>query len=407
MASSAVIEARQALGKQLRALREAAGLTQQQMAELLGYSRPHIAGAEKGEGCALLFWQGCDKVLNTRGALIDGFNEVERLRQREAENAAVAARDERVARIQGLGISVYDTEGVSDLSGFAGRSHKFIAAHIGSRAVERIITNASVTNYGPSQWMEYCRTEVGHSSGRCNLYLWPFGVAIFHLVEDLDMTSVSRLAVWRVRSYDENLAWATTRLRQLSGDESLGASYVLSLYWIDNHGWPSDKLDTALRVMCVPKVLLQREPGQTQSEQERAELIERRLLGNGFDHVEMKPFGLSGVSVGYASWSGVVYHPESPDQSLTEPDLVDFELAVQAIWVYCEHITQQVENGFDPITPDQYGWRFLRGIKSRLINPRPQETGQHRDMRSSIIETSGLAGHLDQATEALYQISGK
>ncbi|GAA2308742.1 hypothetical protein GCM10010149_68580 [Nonomuraea roseoviolacea subsp. roseoviolacea] len=73
----------------------------------------------------------------------------------------------------------------------------------------------------------------------------------------------------------------------------------------------------------------------------------------------------------------------------------------QATWAYCEWINGQVEQRHDPAIADGYGWRFLRAARSRLTNPRPRETAQHRSMRDAIVETSGLAGHLDQAIEAL------
>jgi hypothetical protein len=40
-------------------------------------------------------------------------------------------------------------------------------------------------------------------------------------------------------------------------------------------------------------------------------------------------------------------------------------------------------------------------MRSRLINPRPRESGQHRSMREAILETSVLVDQLDQAIEAL------
>lgn len=103
MPTDAVAAAREAMGRQLRDLRVSAHLTQQELADLLGYSRPRVAGAEKGESCALLFWQGCDKVLNASGALLARYREVEALRQQEAEDAAAAARAERAARARESG----------------------------------------------------------------------------------------------------------------------------------------------------------------------------------------------------------------------------------------------------------------------------------------------------------------
>ena len=103
MPTDAVATAREVLGRQLRDLRVTAHLTQQELADLLGYSRPRVAGAEKGESCALLFWQGCDKVLNANGALLACYREVEALRQQEADEAAAVARAERATRARESG----------------------------------------------------------------------------------------------------------------------------------------------------------------------------------------------------------------------------------------------------------------------------------------------------------------
>lgn len=132
-----------------------------------------------------------------------------------------------------------------------------------------------------------------------------------------------------------------------------------------------------------------------------AALVERSLLQDGFDHPELVDFGMKGISLGYASWSGVVYHPVAPDRALREDELVTCELSVQAAWAYCDHLRQQVERGYDPVVPDKFGWRFLRGIRSRLATERSQETSQHRSMRDAVMETSGLGRHLLQAVEIL------
>ncbi len=100
VATENVIAAREALGRHLRDLRQTAGYTQQQLADLLGYSRPRVAGAEKGDGCAFLFWQGCDKILHAHGALIARYRAVEALRQQEADAATAAAQSERTSRIR-------------------------------------------------------------------------------------------------------------------------------------------------------------------------------------------------------------------------------------------------------------------------------------------------------------------
>lgn len=280
------------------------------------------------------------------------------------------------------------------------RSHKFIAAHVGRSAVTRLLEAADPAPPS-SDWLASRSVPAEHPAGTCTLHVWPFGVAVFHLVEDLEFPNIAHLALWRYQSYEENLGWAAAYLRDTTGDSEARPSYVLSLYWVHRPIWVGRMLDTALRIICAPRVLIEREHADWETSLAAAEQVERGLLAEGFEHHEMLDFGLKGVSVGYASWSGVTYHPLDPARSLSEEELVACELKMQAIWAYCQHINGQVEQGRDPVVADGFGWHFLRGARSRLSNPRPQETGQHRSMRDAILETSGLKDHLHQAIEAL------
>lgn len=280
------------------------------------------------------------------------------------------------------------------------RSHKFIAAFIGAASAARLAALEAAEPAGRVEGMACSALPIAAPTGPCRLYIWPFGVVVFHLVEELDLPDIASLAIWRYRSYEENLTWATDRLRGLTG-ETFAASYVLSLYWLHTAIWAGPVLDTALRIICAPRILIDRDMTDLEACEGTAREAERTLLAEGFNNDGLRPFGLKGVSAGYASWSGVVYHPCDPARALAEDELVTCELATQALWAYCEHVNGQIEAGNEPAVADQYGWRFLRGARSRLANPRPQETGQHRSMRDAIVETSGLLGHLEQAIDVL------
>ncbi|MEV0144683.1 MULTISPECIES: hypothetical protein [unclassified Nonomuraea] len=274
------------------------------------------------------------------------------------------------------------------------RSHKFIAGYVGEAAARKLAETAIPAG------SDHHALPLEHPGGPCHLHAWAYGVVVFHLVEELDMPNLAHLAVWRYQSYERDLEWATRQLGTLTGQDT-AASYVLSLYWLHSPSCVGQMLDTALRIICTPRILVDREQAGSDTCVTAAEQAERELLASGFHHNEMRSFGLAGVSLGYASWSGVAYHPLDAARCLAEEELVTCELATQAIWAYCEWINGQVEQGHDPAIAEGYGWRFLRAARSRLTNPRPRETGQHRSMRDAIVETSGLAGHLDQAIEVL------
>jgi DNA-binding XRE family transcriptional regulator len=82
-------EARRALGLRLAAYRQAAGHGQRELAPLVHYSRSSLANVETGrQKASLSFWQQCDEVLNTGGALAIAFEQIEaQERQRRHEVA--------------------------------------------------------------------------------------------------------------------------------------------------------------------------------------------------------------------------------------------------------------------------------------------------------------------------------
>lgn len=99
-ASSTVTGARRTLGEQLHSLRDAAGVTQQQLAQTVGYSRSTVANVEAGrQQVDRSFWEQCDEALHADGLLTSGFDEVqELLRQLNREQAQIAQRA-RMAQI--------------------------------------------------------------------------------------------------------------------------------------------------------------------------------------------------------------------------------------------------------------------------------------------------------------------
>lgn len=280
------------------------------------------------------------------------------------------------------------------------RSHKFIPAFIGVDGVTRILSRQKCE---PDEGLWLNCEPYRVSLPDMTLYVWPFGIAMFHVEEELTLPNLATLAVWRRKSYKEHLRLVTSRIRELAEVADAEAMYVLSLYYLADPIWTGQTLETALRILCMPKVLLDRNQDVGA---EQAALIERTLLAEGFSHPEIESFGVKGISLGYASWSGVVYYPIAPDRSLTERELVTCELSTQSLWAYCAHINGEVEQGHDPMLPAEFGWRFLRASRSRLMNSRPQETGQHRSMRNAVLSTSGIVELMTQALETLRESDG-
>lgn len=279
------------------------------------------------------------------------------------------------------------------------RSHKFVPLYVGAEAVAGLRQHPEIGEAG-NDWLTCQRVDELELAG-ARVLSWPFGVVMFHLVEDLEPESVAWVAVWRRLTYDKNMQHAVQAVTD-HGLDVLSDPYVLSTYWVDEIPLDGAQHGSALRLLCVPRVLNSRhETGTPEEKLARASVIEQAFLRDGFEHPDIDEFGVRAIAAGYASWSGVVYQPLATDQCLAEHELIACELSVQAAWAYTDYIRQIVEAGEDPDVPTEYGWRYLRGIRSRLTTERPQETSQHRAMREAIVSTSGLVRRLDQAIDTL------
>lgn len=292
------------------------------------------------------------------------------------------------------------TSGAEDRPHFSARSHKFVTAFVGADGAARLQESAGCVLAG-GQWHTCYSAPVEHPEGDCTLYVWPCGSAIFHLVEHVQLSTIAALAAWRMVSYGDNIKWAVDYLAPVAPVEDESAVYVLGAHWVVEPAWSAELLETALKIMSTPKVLLHRNRAMDDEHLAHAELVEQSLLSEAYDHGGIESFGVRGISAGYASWSGVVYHPISAERSLTEAELIACELAVQSMWAYSDAIARQVEQGRDPQVPPEHGWRYLRGVRSRLTVSRLREAGQHQAMRRAILRTCDLMPALDQAIETL------
>jgi hypothetical protein len=276
-------------------------------------------------------------------------------------------------------------------------SHKFVMAHVPPSSVGVL---AAMGEPSAGAWFECQRTPVETPFGMADLFVWPFGVVSCHLVESGEWACISDLAQWRVGTYCENLdwfsSWLTSRLRT-----DVEAAYVLSVYWVGSSMWAGDDLTTAVHLLSSPKTLLGREPQGSDAERAESRLVERSLFKEGFRHAGVREFGIAGISVGAASWSGVAYSPVAKDRALTETDLVECELAIQALWTYCDYVSRSREEGQALDIDPEYSRSFLRRARSRLNMSRPQETGQHMSMRTAIVETSGVSSMLGNAIDLM------
>jgi transcriptional regulator with XRE-family HTH domain len=98
--AESLLQMRRALGRQLAAQRNRAGLSQWDLAPLTGYSRSTLSDAELGRHrLRREFWQRCDELLKAEGRLLASYDRLEAaatvLEQRAHGAAARRARDHR------------------------------------------------------------------------------------------------------------------------------------------------------------------------------------------------------------------------------------------------------------------------------------------------------------------------
>lgn len=277
-------------------------------------------------------------------------------------------------------------------------SHKFLPIYVGE-AVTALYEAGEQHPAGPGGLEQHTLTAGHPTAERSVLHVFSCGVVAVHLEEHHRLESLTDLALWRYRTYLADRSWVGDRLAALlPGGPQREPEYVLSAYELRDNPWTGAGLETALQLLTTPSVLVDRtDPANVVS---LGAGVEREKFAAGWAHPETVAFG-GGVSIGFAGWSGVAYHPQADERALTMADIVALELDAQALWALSSHVLAMVEAGQDPVMPGDYGWRYLRGAYSRLTAARPVETAQHRAMREAILATSELPDRLRSAQDAL------
>ncbi|MGV9267363.1 helix-turn-helix domain-containing protein [Kitasatospora sp. NPDC003701] len=288
---------------------------------------------------------------------------------------------------------------------FSVTSHQFIPLHLGSTA-NALFNRGTTRPAGPAA-LDRRLLRVPTGEGRDGrLYVYAFGVAVLHVRQQLRLSSVTDLALWRYPAYRRNRDWAQQAVSFLAADLVATApevplpDYVLSVYELHHHPWADEVLETALQLLATPGVLVDRS-----DEDNPLPLgVEEQRLAAGWRHPDAIGFN-GALSPGVASWSGLAYQPHPGERALTIDDIVDLQLDTQALWALSAHLLRLVEDGLDPKLPEPFGWRWLRGAHTRLTSARPTESAQHRALRAAVVGTSDLPQRLQDAWAALKEVS--
>lgn len=228
------------------------------------------------------------------------------------------------------------------------QNHKLIPMYIGADAAAQAVDNLCMST-AEDQLTDCHFVAVDHPRGLSStLWVWRFGVALFHVTEQVEFETLADLAIWHRRVYDEQMSWANERAVTLLGAPNSRAQYAMPVNWLVRSIWEDSPAATALRILTMPRILLKRQAGKDQDDRSHAHMIERSLMRDGFDSAQVADFGVRGISLGVASWAGVAYYPTAPTRALSEAEVISYELTLQALWSYCDWIRSEVEMGRDP-----------------------------------------------------------
>lgn len=291
--------------------------------------------------------------------------------------------------------SEYAGNSTCDATQCAVTAHRFIPVHVDPQRVA--LSEKTVRLLDFDCW----RYVITRDNNSANLFIFPWGIAVMHLDDELTFSDLASIAFWRRSSGPSGRAWTTDTVRRAVDPDCESAEYAMSLFWVDSLPWSGSTRSTAMRLLAMPRVLLGRTAESAEPSIEHAQQVEKALLRDGFIDSRIDEFGMQGISVGCASWAAVAYCALSPRRALEASDLVDLEVVVQAVWAFCHRLRQEAESGDEPVVLDGFGWRWLRGVRSRLMVARPNESAQHAAMRQAIVGTSGLADQLSEAIDLL------
>jgi transcriptional regulator with XRE-family HTH domain len=273
------------------------------------------------------------------------------------------------------------------------RSHKFVPVYCTPAALDAIAAR-------PPSAAAYQAAALGQCASSLSTHVFSFGIVVLHICEEIEFPGVAWLAAWRKATYHHVRAVIDTELAGVGG--AAPTEYVFSLYDILQHPWtPGRMLCSGVRLVSMPSVLLSRSEGWdvAQAEVTRGHELEKRLLTQGFEHSEIREFGISGVSLGCASWSAVAYHSLESEHHVGSDRLVNIEVLTQALWSWCSRVIADQR----PLT--DYPWfrrGELRSHAARLVAPsQPIEGTDECLAREAIVETSRLRSMLDQAERVL------
>ena len=270
-------------------------------------------------------------------------------------------------------------------------SHVFVPVYLGPQLFSELDGQAK-----ESPWIKYKE----HKTENGMLCVLPTGIAVWHLRHTGSFPSLTDVAIWRKRLYDEifeskhALRTDSDRLlKRFPPEDEPPFRAVLCkpgyAYSVTNLRSPKsknpDKIRRVLEVLACPKALEPEDGSKAESDRRRR--LERQFLEHGFNGSDMREFGLSGSDFGFASWEGLSYCHSSPDSERSIQSIVEFQIALHALWWYSKCLSDAWLA--DHKSASEQLKEFIPEIKKQFLvlkNIEAKESTSQRTMVEAVLE---------------------
>jgi len=250
----------------------------------------------------------------------------------------------------------------------------------------------------------YIKRHIIRFSDSLDLSLFEFPIVVWHLSEKKEFTCLTAFAIWRRQMYNQLLSLQMQftlrdycndfqKLDLITNKLQSKPEYVFSVCELQSSCLDLQKSINTLKLLSSPRLLSENEdPNQISQE---AIVLENRLLSQGMGEYDFVEYGISNVSKGYASWSGLSYQTISLDKAMGIEQIISFEACVQGVWYLAYLISKS------KINPRSFGIKpaDLNTYLSAIIVGNATEHTEDRLMRESVIKTSRIGEVVRSALE--------
>jgi transcriptional regulator with XRE-family HTH domain len=346
------------LGSRLKTRRQERGLTLAGLsAELAragvdeGISQQHLSAIERGTTWpSAKLVSALDELLDTRGELL------------------YLLRNAKVPRERETGAHILV------------EAHLFYPLFVSDSPTPAVQHEATKYDFLPRLGFTPC------GDGITAVHSFPFNVVLVHEAHWGSFETLADLGVWRDSQISRCPHAAVERLAEIRTNATSRdhEPYCFTCFVVRDLPWQRDHRRRSLEILAVPAVLAT--AGEIASDDRADDLLHSHdSLGDVID------FSFAGNHVGFASWSAVAMHPDSPTSEIRDA-LVEFEIQLQAFWCYASNVEHS--GGY---AASEFGETFLRNVLRKLQRPWPTEHSTVHRLREALVVTSRITDLVESA----------